>query len=91
VDFTEKNVSARAFNSDEYPEGTNILPIDTLKYCWELVQSGRLKKLIQYVELISKSQPENAQVLQKIIDLATKIEIDEIEELLSVQLNLSNV
>jgi signal transduction histidine kinase len=91
VDFTEKNVSARAFNSDEYPEGTDILPIDTLKYCWELVQSGRLKKLIQYVELISKSQPENAQVLQKIIDLATKIEIDEIEELLSVQLNLSNV
>jgi hypothetical protein len=56
-----------------------------------LVQSGRLKKLIQYVELISQSQPENAQVLQKIIDLAMKIEIDEIEELLSVQLNLSNV
>jgi signal transduction histidine kinase len=91
VDFTESNVSARTFNFDEYPEGTNILPIDTLKHCWDLLQSGRLKKLIQYVEQIYQSQPENAQVLQKIIDLATKIEIDEIEELLSVQLNLSNV
>jgi hypothetical protein len=78
-------------DSDVYSEETNILPLETLKHCWELVQAGRLKKLIQYVELIAQSQPENAQVLQKIIDLATKFKIDEIEELLSVQLNLSNL
>jgi two-component system, sensor histidine kinase and response regulator len=91
VDFTETNVSVKPFDFDGYSEGTNILPIDTLKHCWELVQSGRLKKLIQYVELTSQSQPENTEVLQKIIDLAMKFEVDEIEELLSVQLNLSQL
>lgn len=91
VDFTEKNGCVRSFDSEAYSEGKNIPPLETLKHCWELVQSGRLKKLIQYVELISQTQPENAQFLQKIIDLAMKFEVDEIEELLGVHLNLSHL
>jgi two-component system sensor histidine kinase/response regulator len=91
VDFTEKNGCVRPFDSEPYSEETNIPPIETLKHCWELVQSGRLKKLIQYVELISQTQPENAQFLQKIINSAMKFEVDEIEELLGVHLNLSHL
>ena len=91
VDFTAQNVCVNPFDSEPYSEETNIPPIDTLKHCWELVQSGRLKKLIQYVELISQTQPENAKFLQKIIDWATKFEVDEIEEFLSIHLNLSHL
>jgi signal transduction histidine kinase len=91
VDFTAQNVCVNPFDSEPYSEETNIPPIDTLKHCWELVQSGRLKKLIQYVELISQTQPENAQFLQKIIDWATKFEVDEIEEFLSIHLNPSHL
>ncbi|MBE9108117.1 GAF domain-containing protein [Nodosilinea sp. LEGE 07298] len=91
VDFTAQNVCVSPFDSDAYSEKTNIPPIDTLKHCWELVQSGRLKKLIQYVELISQTQPENAQFLQKIIDWATKFKVDEIEEFLIIHLNLSHL
>ncbi|MBW4484086.1 MAG: GAF domain-containing protein [Tildeniella torsiva UHER 1998/13D] len=91
VDFTAQNVCVSPFDSDAYSEKTNIPPIDTLKHCWELVQSGRLKKLIQYVELISQTQPENAQFLQKIIDWATEFKVDEIEEFLSIHLNLSHL
>ena len=91
VDFTAQNVCVSPFDSEPYSEETNIPPIDTLKHCWELVQSGRLKKLIQYVELISQTQPENAQFLQKIIDWATKFEVDEIEEFLSIHLNPSHL
>ncbi|MEA5451939.1 ATP-binding protein [Leptolyngbya sp. CCNP1308] len=91
VDVTAQNVCVSASDSNAYSEKMNIPPIDTLKHCWELVQSGRLKKLIQYVELISQTQPENAQFLQKIIDWATKFKVDEIEEFLSIHLNLSHL
>ena len=91
VDFTAQNVCVSPFDSEPYSEETNIPPIETLKHCWELVQSGRLKKLIQYVELISQTQPEHAQFLQKIIDWATKFEVDEIEEFLSIHLNPSHL
>ncbi|MCG9890531.1 MAG: ATP-binding protein [Thermosynechococcaceae cyanobacterium MS004] len=91
VDCTEKNVCVTSFGSDAYSENTNIPPIETLKNCWELVQSGRLKKLIQYVELISQAQPENAQFLQKIIGWATKYEVDKIEEFLNIHLDLSHL
>jgi signal transduction histidine kinase len=91
VGFTEKNGCVKPFDSDAYSKETNIPHIDTLKHCWELVQSGRLKKLIQYVELISQTQPENALFLQKIIDLATKFEVEKIEELLGMHLNPSHL
>lgn len=89
INFTEQNLCVSPFDFDVYSEKTNIPPIDTLKHCWELVQSGRLKKLIQYAELISQTQPENAQFLQKIIDLTTKYKVDEIEGLLSIHLDLN--
>lgn len=87
IDFTEQSLCVSPFDFDAYSEKTSTPPIDTLKHCWELVQSGRLRKLIQYAELISQTQPENTQFLQIIIDLATKYEVDEIEEFLKKHLD----
>ncbi|NJK40159.1 MAG: GAF domain-containing protein [Acaryochloridaceae cyanobacterium SU_2_1] len=91
IDVTENSVEVSFSDSDPYSAEINIPPTDTLKYCLQLAQSGRLKKLIQYVELASQMQPENAQFLQKIIDLALKYDVDEIEELLSLHLKPSHL
>ena len=91
VDLTDKNVCVMPFESDACSGEKNIPPIDILKNCWMLVQSGRLKKLIQYVEQISQTQSENDQFMKKIVDLATNFEVDEIEKMLSKHLNLSHL
>lgn len=68
----------------------NPLMMDTLRHCWELVQAGRLKKLIQYVDSAAQHQSNDAQFLQKIRDLAMSFEIDELEDLLHDYLDSSD-